>query len=147
MSEYMTFVAKKGGVLTPICSYGRSHNIFQLFKWMAPYHKLSVVTYDTIRRAKEANKNCIEGFKVALEEMEKGQRALSSWNNTISEKIEAYAGYNEQIADIKSEIEFAKKCAGMLDMMQLMVEELEFIDSGALYVGIELPENLTIELL
>lgn len=150
MSEYMTFVVRKGDVFTPIYTCTRSSEVFQDMKCMAEYGFLTEVHKDELVGRIEHEKAYARDLEKDIEAIEANKRLLADWNNSIEDKMEALSQYSLSQQEIRDRIEEVRATAVKLQFLYSIAEELEFFkdyskkESG-LYVGIEIPEDPSLE--
>lgn len=146
MSEYMTFVVRKGDIFTPIYTCTHSSNLFQDMKNAAEYGFLVKVHKDELTECIERERAYARDLEKDVEIIEASKRLLADWNNSIEDKMEALSQYSLSQQEIRDRIEEAQDTAVRLQFLYDIVEELEFFkdyskkESG-LYVGIEIPED------
>lgn len=146
MSEYMTFVVRKGDILTPIYTCTRSSEVFQDMKSVAEYGFLTEVHKDELAECIENERACARDLEKDIEAIEANKRLLADWNNSIEDKMEALSQYSLSQQEIRDRIEEVRATAVRLQFLYDIAEELEYFkdyskkESG-LYVGIEIPED------
>lgn len=146
MSEYMTFVVRKGDIFTPIYTCTHSSNLFQDMKNTAEYGFLVEVHKDELTECIERERAYARDLEKDIETIESNKRLLANWNNLIEDKMEALSQYSLSQQEIRDRIEEAQDTAVRLQFLYDIAEELEFFkdyskkESG-LYVGIEIPED------
>lgn len=146
MSEYMTFVVRKGDVFTPIYTCTRSSEIFQSMKGAVDYGFLTEVHKDELTECIEREREYARDLEKDVEAIEANKRLLADWKNSIEEKMEALSDYDLSLQEIRDRIEEVRAIAVKLQFLYNIAEELEFFkdyskkESG-LYVGIEIPED------
>lgn len=146
MSEYMTFVVRKGDIFTPIYTCTHSSNLFQDMKNAAEYGFLVEVHKDELTECIERERAYARDLEKDVETIESNKRLLADWNNSIEDKMEALSQYSLSQQEIRDRIEEAQDTAVRLQFLYDIAEELEFFkdyskkESG-LYVGIEIPED------
>ena len=146
MSEYMTFVVRKGDILTPIYTCTRSSEVFQDMKSVAEYGFLTEVHKDELVECIENEKACARDLEKDVELVESNKRLVADWKNSVEEKMEALAQYDLARQEILDRIEEVRTTAARLQFLYDIAEELEYFkdyskkESG-LYVGIEIPED------
>lgn len=146
MSEYMTFVVRKGDIFTPIYTCTHSSNLFQDMKNAAEYGFLVEVHKDELTECIERERAYARDLEKDVETIESNKRLLADWNNSIEDKMEALSQYSLSQQEIRDRIEEAQNTAVRLQFLYDIAEELEFFkdyskkESG-LYVGIEIPED------
>lgn len=146
MSDYMTFVVRKGDVFTPIYTCTRSSAIFQSLKGAVDYGRLAEVHKDELVECIERERACAQDLVKDVEAIESNKKLVADWNNSIEEKLEALSRYDLAQQEIRDHIEEAQATAVRLQFLYDIAEELEFFkdyskkESG-LYAGIEIPED------
>ena len=146
MSEYMTFVVRKGDVFTPIYTCTRSSEVFQDMKGAAEYGFLTEVHKDELAGRIEHEKAYARDLEKDVEAIESNKKLLAGWDNSIEDKMEALSQYSLSQQEIRDRIEEVRAAAARLQFLYDIAEELEFFkdyskkESG-LYVGIEIPED------
>lgn len=146
MSEYMTFVVRKGDILTPIYTCTRSSEVFQGMKSVAEYGFLTEVHKDELAECIESERACARDLEKDVELVESNKRLVADWKNSVEEKVEALAQYDLARQEILDRIEEVRTTAVRLQFLYDIAEELEYFkdyskkESG-LYVGIEIPED------
>ena len=150
MSQYMTFVVRKGDVFTPIYTCTRSSAIFQSLKGAVDYGRLAEVHKDELVECIERERACARDLVKDVEAIESNKRLIADWNNSIEEKLEALSRYDLSQQDVRDRIEEAQDTAVRLQFLYDIAEELEYFkdyskkESG-LYAGIEIPEDPSLE--
>ena len=146
MSEYMTFVVRKGDVFTPIYTCTRSSEVFQDMKSVAEYGFLTEVHKDELVGRIEHEKAYARDLEKDVEAIESNKRLVAGWDNSIEDKMEALSQYDLARQEIRDRIEEARITATKLQFLYDIAEELEFFkdytkkESG-LYAGIEISED------
>lgn len=146
MSEYMTFVVRKGDIFTPIYTCTHSSEVFQSLKGAAEYGFLTEVHKDELVECIERERAYARDLEKDVETIEANKRLLADWNNSIEDKMEALSQYGLSQQEIRDRIEESQATAVRLQFLYDIAEELEFFkdyskkESG-LYVGIEIPED------
>lgn len=146
MSEYMTFVVRKGDIFTPIYTCTRSSEVFQDMKSVAEYGFLIEVHKDELAECIESERACARDLEKDVELVESNKRLVADWKNSVEEKVEALAQYDLARQEILDRIEEVRTTAERLQFLYDIAEELEYFkdyskkESG-LYVGIEIPED------
>ncbi|MBQ2173985.1 MAG: hypothetical protein II453_02570 [Alphaproteobacteria bacterium] len=150
MSEYMTFVVRKGDVFTPIYTCTHSSEVFQDMKGAAEYGFLTEVHKDELVACIEHEKAYARDLEKDIEAIESNKRLVAGWDNSIEDKMEALSQYDLARQEIRDRIEEARITAVRLQFLYDIAEELEFFkdytkkESG-LYAGIEIPEDPSLE--
>lgn len=146
MSEYMTFVVRKGDVFTPIYTCTRSSAIFQSLKGAVEYGRLVEVYKDELAACIEREKAFARDLEKDIEAIESNKRLLADWKNSIEEKMAVLSQYSLSQQEIRDRMEEAQATAIRLQLLYDIAEELEYLkdysekESG-LYAGIEIPED------
>lgn len=150
MSEYMTFVVRKGDTFTPIYTCTRSSAIFQSLKGAVDYGRLAEVHKDELVECIERERACARDLVKDVEAIESNKRLVADWNNSIEEKLEALSQYDLARQEIRDRIEESQVATVRLQFLYDIAEELEYFkdyskkESG-LYAGIEIPEDPSLE--
>ena len=150
MSQYMTFVVRKGDVFTPIYTCSRSSDLYQNLKAAVDYGKLTEVHKDELVECIEREKAYVQDLEKDIEAIESNKKLIADWNNSIDEKLEALSRYDLSQQDVRDRIEEAQDTAVRLQFLYDIAEELEYFkdyskkESG-LYAGIEIPEDPSLE--
>lgn len=146
MSEYMTFVVRKGDVFTPIYTCTRSSAIFQSLKGAVEYERLVEVYKDELAACIEREKAFAQDLEKDIEAIEANRKLVADWKNSIEDKMEALSRYDLSLQEIRDRIEEAQTTAVRLQFLYDIAEELEYFkdysekESG-LYAGIEISED------
>ncbi len=150
MSQYMTFVVRKGDVFTPIYTCSRSSDLYQNLKAAVDYGKLSEVRKDELMECIEREKAYERDLAKDIEAIESNKKLIADWNNSIEEKLEALSRYDLSQQDVRDRIEEAQDTVVRLQFLYDIAEELEYFrdylkkDAG-LYAGIEISEDPSLE--
>ena len=150
MSDYMTFVVRKGDTFIPIYTCIRSSAIFQSLKGAVDYGRLAEVHKDELVECIERERACARDLEKDVETIESNKRLVADWNNSIEEKLEALSQYDLARQEIRDRIEESQVAAVRLQFLYDIAEELEYFkdylkkESG-LYAGIEIPEDPSLE--
>lgn len=146
MSEYMTFVVRKGDTFTPIYACTRSSAIFQSLKGAVEYGQLVEVYKDELAACVEREKAYVRDLEKEIDGIESNKRLVAGWDNSIEDKMEALSQYDLARQEICDRIEEVRATAIRLQFLYDIAEELEFFkdysekESG-LYAGIEISED------
>ena len=146
MSEYMTFVVRKGDIFTPIYTCTHSSEVFQDMKGAAEYGFLTKVFKYELAECIEREKAYARDLEKDIEAIEANKRLVAGWDNSIEDKMEALSQYDLARQEIRDRIEEVRATAIKLQFLYNIAEELEYFkdyskkESG-LYVGIEIPED------
>lgn len=150
MSEYMTFVVRKGDIFTPIYTCSRSSDLFQSLKGAVEYGRLAEVHKDELVECIEHERAYARDLEKDIEVIESNRRLVADWNNSIEEKLEALSQYDLSRQEIRDRIEEAQDTIIRLQFLYDIAEELEYFkdyskkESG-LYAGKEIPEDPSLE--
>lgn len=150
MSEYMTFVVRKGDVFTPIYTCTRSSELFRDLRDAVGYGHLTEIYKDEIVACIEHEKEYARDLEREIATIESNKRLVAGWDNSIEDKMEALSQYDLARQEICDRIEEVRAAAVRLQFLYDIAEELEFFkdyskkESG-LYVGIEIPEDPSLE--
>lgn len=146
MSEYMTFVVRKGDIFTPIYTCTRSSEVFQNLKGAVDYGRLVEVHKDELVECIERERAYARDLEKDIEAIESNKRLLADWNNSVEDKMEALSQYGLSQQEIRDRIKESQVTAARLQFLYDIAEELEYFkdyskkESG-LYAGIEIPED------
>lgn len=146
MSEYMTFVVRKGDIFTPIYTCVHSSEVFQSMKGAADYGFLTEVHKDELTECIERERAYARDLEKEIEAIEANKKLIADWKNSIEEKMEALSDYDLSLQEIRDRIEEVHATAVKLQFLYSIAEELEYFkdylkkESG-LYMGIEIPED------
>lgn len=150
MSEYMTFVVRKGDIFTPIYSCSRSNEVFQDLRGAVEYGRLAEVHKDELVECIKHEKEYVQDLMKSVELIESNKKLVADWKNSVEEKLEALSQYDLSRQEILDRIEESRDAAVRLQFLYDIAEELEFFkdyskkESG-LYAGIEVGYDLTLE--
>ena len=146
MSEYMTFVVRKGDIFTPIYTCVHSSEVFQSMKGAADYGFLTEIHKGELMECIEREREYARDLEKDIEVIEANKRLLADWSNSIEDKMEALSQYSLAQQEIRDRIEEVRTTAAKLQFLYDIAEELEYFkdyskkESG-LYVGIEISED------
>lgn len=146
MSEYMTFVVRKGDVFTPIYTCTRSSHLFQDLRDAVGYGHLTEIYKDELTACIEHEKEHARDLEKDIETIEANKRLVANWDNSIEDKMEALSRYDLSLQEIRDHIEWVRVTAVKLQFLYDIAEELEFFKDdlkkeAGLYAGIEIPED------
>lgn len=147
MSMYMTFFLRGNDKFYPIGTYNRASAIYQMFdnNGIAPWEKISPITYDNLAYIKGYIKENIDGFKRKIDDYEYKIEAVKRTNNSLEEKMEFIDEYMNMIDDYKDRVEelqhsksFSSFIEDIMDEYKYTYEEKAKNPEEYVYVGIEI---------
>lgn len=146
MSSYINFFVKsKSNELCPIGDFSRNTVLYRTFEHIVPFGKVISIAKQTILDVKEELKTQREAEEIVLKENEELLNKISTFNNSIEEKISAISDQQDVINDIKCsiyEIEYAYNyVTALLEIVDTQPVENE---NNYIYAGIEVPRDYSI---
>lgn len=138
MSQYVNFFIRFKDNFIPIADYSRNNMVYQIVNNYVPYEKITVLTENTL----DIFYSLAKEKKVEAEEdkqkYERLIKEISSFNNSVDEKLDAIHEYNRYIQETEEEIQEAVMS---MHFFFFLSEILTTQDSSELlYAGIEIGE-------
>lgn len=144
MSQYISFFIRCGDELYPLFSYSRNTKLYEVFK-VAPYEHITAIKqvylleylhdldFD-LKRTEEEKKRC-----------EEKRQLISTFNNSVEEKIYALNGYEESISELENTIKEISHTSSIISLLDSIIDEVKYKTSNIdaenyLYCGIEVWE-------
>lgn len=147
MSMYVNFYLKsRDGKFNPIGSFSRNSEIYQTIYHNLPYEKVKPITESYLsgvvdeleRKVLAANKQIEDYWQIINEQIPK-------WNNSVSEKMESIANYQEIIKEIEQEIGEYRFAIGYFNSLIAIIDDIGYRDKydkdGYIYAGVEVGDE------
>lgn len=146
MSSYINFFVKsKSNELCPIGDFSRNTVLYRTFEHIVPFGKVISIAKQTILDVREELKTQREAEEIVLKENKELLNKISTFNNSIEEKISAISDQQDVINDIKCsiyEIKYAYNyVTALLEIVDTQPVENE---NNYIYAGIEVPRDYSI---
>lgn len=146
MSSYINFFVKsKSNDLCPIGDFSRNTILYKVFKDKVPFGEVVSISKQTILDVQEELKTQREAEEITLKEKSELLDKISTFNNSIDDKLLAICDTQDIINDIKysiDEINYAYNyTATLLEIIDTQPVENE---NNYIYAGIEVPEDYSI---
>ena len=143
MSAYLnTFIQiNDGDEYIDMPSYSRNNPLFQVLSPMVPYEKLTEADIPLLEIAIKNMKEGIDSLETGKKNAETLYNAISSYNNSIEEKIEEQNNIREEINEYEDDIKLHTNQLSFLYFLKDMLEGQEYKHSKAcnikIWMGIE----------
>ena len=149
MSQYLEVFLRKKDQFIYLCSFSRSHAVYQIINNHVPYEKIRKVTSENFKEWQlEAEEN-IADYKRQLAEIEDNLKLVSTFNNSVEEKVEAVGGLICEKNDLLEELERANDALSWIIHLYIIMDSLRYIDkpedAADIYMGVEVGLSPTVE--
>jgi len=143
MSQYMTFVAMKCDIYTPILSVSRISDLYQTLSEHVDCGDLTLIEDEVLVDEIRMKKDYIWDLSKDVAAIEANKRDVGGWKNTISEKMESIHEYEELKREVEERIETARETIVQLQMLRGIIDELKNYsdytnEETGLYAGIDI---------
>lgn len=147
MSSYINFFIKsKSNELCPIADFSRNTVIYRTFEHIVPFGKVISIAKQTILDVQEELETQREAEEIVLKENEEILNKISTFNNSIEEKISAIYDQQDVIDDIKCSIDGIKYAYNYITtLLEIIDTQSVENENNYIYAGIEVPEDYQIE--
>ena len=152
MSMYVDFFIKRDNKFIRIADYSRNSQVYKIISDCLPYEKVRALTIQDLDKFNDIAREDIEECKKHIEKINMRISNISSFNNSIEDKLEAIHTYEMDKSDWEDdikELQFAKIFFTFLeDLIESGIygEESKEINSDKyLYAGIEVGEPVEVE--
>jgi len=141
MSQYLEFYVKsKEDNFTYLDAFSRSTSMYRLFNEDvgAPYEKVRKMTKARLQEAIEIGTGYLQGVNDRKKKQEDTLQLISSFNNSVDEKMEAIYEHQEILEEYDESIVEWEWAMNYLRVLLNMVESMSYEGNEAgLYYGIE----------
>ena len=152
MSMYVDFFIKRDNKFIQIADYSRNSQIYKITSDCLPYGKVRALTIQDLEKFIGVVCRDIKEYKERIEKINMRISNISSFNNSVEDKLEAINTYEMDKSEWEDDIEelqFAKNFFMFLeDLIESGIygEENKEINSDKyLYAGIEVGEPVEVE--
>ena len=136
MSQYIYFYIRHNDEFLPILSMDSSNALYQTFANYVPYEQISAINYATFRSVEKELNEKITNHNKIIEKYRKENDTISSFNNSIGEKLEAIRTNLLAINKLQDEVDELYTALYYVYFMLMMLEEVTAKDY--IYAGIEI---------
>lgn len=146
MSSYINFFVKsKSNDLCPIGDFSRNTTLYKVFEHIVPFEKVISIAKQTILDVQEELKTQREAEEIVLKENKELLNKISTFNNSIEEKISAIYDQQDIIDDIKCSIDGIKYAYNYITtLLEIVDTQSAENENTYIYAGIEVPEDYSI---
>lgn len=149
MSQYVSFYISDGEQFISLDEFSRSTEIYKAMAdfGYAPYKKVRQVSSEELQTAVNAVLSKVEATKDSIsycEQMIKHVQACS--NVDLNERLKAISDYEDQIDELRSEIEWYNTGADILRVYANIATNADY-HGNALYAGIDISEPTAADIL
>lgn len=149
MSQYVSFYISDGEQFISLDDFSRSTEIYKAMAnfGYAPYEKVRQVSSEELQTAVNAVLSKAEATKDSIsycEQMIKHVQACS--NVDLDERLKAISDYEDQINELRSEIEWYNTGANILRVYANIASNADY-RGNALYAGIDISEPTATDIL
>ncbi len=141
MSAYIYFFIGNNNKFLPISTFSRNNTIFEQFHNLVPYGNATRVDREMVNTARSRCNESISHYKGKLDEYEELKNRISTFNNSIDEKMEEIAHCNENIDEIKFYIEEEEYALHFFDFLEVLLNEARwrdnFDENNYVFAGVE----------
>lgn len=142
MSSYLHFFLRDNDKFLPIGTYGRGSELYQAFNDAVPYAKIAPITNAVLDSIKDDLRSSIEGSRAEERRIEDRIQLISSFNNSVEEKIEALYNLDDYLVEAREDVEAKNLAMAFISFLYDILDEAlygcEGIDPEAyIYAGIE----------
>lgn len=143
MSSYVHFFVRKDDVFCPIGTFSRNSGYYQAFYHYLPYEKCRSISSNLLVTIRTEIKKVIKDNEKYIKNLEESKKEVSSFNNSVEEKIEVISDLINSIQELEADNEELKDVCAFTRFLDNVMEEAICTDTGTdkyIYAGIECPE-------
>lgn len=140
MSAYIQFFIRHEDTFLPIGIFHRNNVIYQAFDGIAIWEKLRPISEMHLNNVEKVIKGLINEGEKALARSEEEKKLITSFNNSVEEKLMALEDRNAFIEEIQDDIKNAEAAQRYVWALRDILDSIQFTDFNKqpyLYVGIE----------
>jgi len=147
VSSYIDFfIRSKSNDLCPIGDFSRNSVIYSLFEVLVPFGEAEPISKQTVFDAQKELENRKEAEEILLKENEELLNKISTFNNSVEEKISAIYDQQDVINEIKETItEYNYTNNYLQTLLDIIDTQPVENEDKYIYAGIEVPEDYQIE--
>lgn len=147
MSAYADFFIRWKDEFIPIADYSRSHEIYEIVHEFAPWEKIRAVSTNDLEKFISAAEKQINECQERVKQYQERIQLVSTFNNTVDEKLSVLSDYDEAIDELKCYINEATVAYDFFTMLAYkMIPAVKYnknfdIDyEHYIYVGLEVDQ-------
>ena len=147
MSLYVNFFLRANDNFIPLFSFSRNGYMYAAFHTVAPYEKISAITVDTLKSAREILLDQVDAYQRKVNEYQAEKLLIPGFDNSVDEKLDSLRNIDNMIADIQSELNELELAINYCTVMHDILETAcfgekpdkvsSYHENTLLYCGIE----------
>ena len=152
MSMYVSFMIKVGDKFIRIADYSRNSQIYKIASDCLPYEKVRALNIHDLEIFANAARSTANKCKEQIEKINNLIKDISSFNNSVDEKLRAIAEYEGDKRDWEDDLDEINFAIDFFMFLERMIESVTYgensksIDADKyLYAGIEVGEPVEVE--
>lgn len=149
MSQYVSFYISDGEQFISLDEFSRSTEIYKAMAdfGYAPYEKVRQVSSEELQTAVNAVLSKAEATKDSISYCEQMIKYVQACSNVdLDERLKAISDYEDQIDELRSEIEWYNTGAGILRVYANIASNADYY-GNALYAGIDISKPTAADIL